>query len=46
VQGIRRGTPPEGGDTGSVLVTQDNLNDDEIQAVLNPSCADPPTQTS
>jgi len=46
VQGIRRGTPPEGGDTGSVLVTQDNLNDDEIQAVLNPTCDDPPTQTS
>ncbi len=46
VQGIREGTPPEGGDTGSVLVTQDNLNDDEIQAVLNPTCDDPPTQTS
>lgn len=46
VQAIREGAPPEGGDTGSVLVTQDNLNDEEIQAVLNPSCDNPPTDTA
>jgi ribose transport system substrate-binding protein len=46
VQAIREGTPSKGGDTGSVLVTQDNLNDSDIQAVLNPSCDNPPTASS
>jgi ribose transport system substrate-binding protein len=46
VEEIRMGTPSSGGDTGSVLVTQDNMNNDEIQAVLNPSCDNPPTKTT
>jgi ribose transport system substrate-binding protein len=46
VEEIRTGTPSSGGDTGSVLVTQDNMNNDEIQAVLNPSCDNPPTKTT
>ena len=40
---IREGTQVEGADTGSTLVTQDNLNDSEVEAVLNPSCDNPPT---
>jgi ribose transport system substrate-binding protein len=43
VEMIREGTQVEGADTGSTLVTQDNLNDSEVQAVLNPSCDNPPT---
>jgi ribose transport system substrate-binding protein len=46
VEAIRTGTPSSGGDTGSVLVTKDNMNNDEIQAVLNPSCDNPPTKTT
>ncbi len=29
-------------DTGSTLVTEDNLDDPEVEAVLNPSCQNPP----
>ena len=43
VEMIREGTQVEGADTGSTLVTQDNLNDSEVEAVLNPSCDNPPT---
>jgi len=39
---IRTGNGVEGGDTGSYLVTKDNVNDPEIQAVLRPSCENPP----
>ena len=42
VEMIREGTQVEGADTGSTLVTQDNLDDSEVQAVLNPSCDNPP----
>ncbi|MBA2691989.1 MAG: substrate-binding domain-containing protein [Rubrobacter sp.] len=43
VEEIRTGESVEGGDTGSTLVTQDNIDDEEVQAVLNPSCDNPPT---
>ena len=43
VEMLREGTQVEGADTGSTLVTQDNLNDSEVEAVLNPSCDNPPT---
>ncbi len=48
VRGIREGKGAElkSLDTGSVLVTQENLNDPEVQAVLNPSCENPPTGES
>jgi ribose transport system substrate-binding protein len=39
---IRTGKSVEGEDTGSFLVTKDNLDDPEIQAVLHPSCENPP----
>jgi ribose transport system substrate-binding protein len=42
VKMIRTGKNVEGEDTGSFLVTKDNLNDPEIQAVLHPSCENPP----
>jgi ribose transport system substrate-binding protein len=42
VKTIRTGNGVEGGDTGSYLVTKDNVNDPEIQAVLRPSCENPP----
>lgn len=40
---IRTGEPVEGGDTGATLVTQENIDDEEVQAVLDPSCENPPT---
>ncbi|QIN79558.1 substrate-binding domain-containing protein [Rubrobacter marinus] len=43
VGAIREGAAPESGDTGATLVTQENLNDEEVQAVLQPSCENPPT---
>jgi ribose transport system substrate-binding protein len=43
VEMIREDTQVEGADTCSTLVTQDKLNDSEVQAVLNPSCDNPPT---
>ncbi len=43
VREIREGSPD--GDTGSILATRENLDDEEIQAVLNPSCDSPPTDT-
>ncbi len=46
VRMIREGTEVEGADTGSVLVTQENLNDSDVQAVLDPSCENPPIETS
>ncbi len=42
---VRSGDPVEGGDTGSVLITRDNVDDEEVQAILNPSCEDPPIGT-
>lgn len=32
-------------DTGAALITKENVNDPEIQALLNPSCDNPPTKT-
>jgi len=45
VQVIWEGSPAGDGDTGSVLVTRDNLDDEEIQAFLNSGCDNPPTGT-
>jgi ribose transport system substrate-binding protein len=39
---IREGATVEGEDTGSTIVTKDNLQDPEVQSVLNPSCENPP----
>ena len=39
----REGAKVESGDTGSTVVTKDNLDDAEVKAVLEPSCANPPT---
>jgi len=43
VEMIREGIQVEGADTGSILVTQENPNDSEVQAVLYPSCDNPLT---
>ena len=42
VSNIRDGEPMQSGDTGATLVTQENLNDEEVQSVLKPSCENPP----
>ena len=39
---IREGTQVESQDTGATIVTQENLEDEEVQSVLDPSCEDPP----
>jgi ribose transport system substrate-binding protein len=39
---IREGATVESQDTGATIVTQDNLEDEEVQSVLNPSCENPP----
>jgi ribose transport system substrate-binding protein len=39
---IRTGKNVEGEDTGSYLITKDNVDDPKIQAVLHPSCENPP----
>jgi DNA-binding LacI/PurR family transcriptional regulator len=39
---IREGAKVESEDTGSTVVTRDNLDDPEVQSVLNPSCENPP----
>ncbi len=43
VSAIREGEQPKSGDTGATLVTQENLNDEEVLVVLKPSCENPPT---
>jgi len=40
----RTGEPVEGGDTGATLVTSENIDDEEVQSVLDPSCDNPPTE--
>lgn len=40
---LARGETAESGDTGVTFVTQENLESEEVQAVLAPSCDDPPT---
>jgi ribose transport system substrate-binding protein len=42
VEIIRTGKNVEGEDTGSFLITKDNVEDPTIQAVLSPSCENPP----
>ena len=39
---IREGAQVESQDTGATIVTKDNLEDEEVQSVLNPSCDNPP----
>jgi ribose transport system substrate-binding protein len=39
---IREGATVQSEDTGSTIVTKDNLNDPKVQSVLNPSCENPP----
>jgi ribose transport system substrate-binding protein len=39
---IRTGKKVESEDTGSFLITKDNVDDPKIQAVLHPSCENPP----
>lgn len=43
VQTVRTGHITAGEDTGVTFVTQRNVNDRQVQAVLNPSCENPPT---
>jgi ribose transport system substrate-binding protein len=40
---IRKGKPVSSADTGVTFVTKDNLGDPDVQAVLKPSCDNPPT---
>ena len=39
---IRNGAKVQSEDTGSTVVTKDNLNDPKVQSVLKPSCENPP----
>jgi ribose transport system substrate-binding protein len=39
---IREGAKVQGEDTGSTIVTKDNLEDPKVKSVLNPSCENPP----
>lgn len=43
VDKIRDGADIQDGDTGATIVTQENIDDEEVQAVLDPSCENPPT---
>jgi ribose transport system substrate-binding protein len=43
VQTVRTGHITTSEDTGVTFVTQRNINDRQVQAVLNPSCENPPT---
>src|SRR3712207_258761 len=42
VEIIREGANVESQDTGATIVTKENLEDEEVQSVLNPSCDNPP----
>ncbi|BBL80682.1 ABC transporter substrate-binding protein [Rubrobacter xylanophilus] len=44
VRMIRTGEQVEGGDTGAILVTKENIDDPEVQRVLKPSCENPPVE--
>jgi ribose transport system substrate-binding protein len=39
---IREGAKVQSEDTGSTIVTKDNLNVPKVQSLLNPSCENPP----
>ncbi len=43
VKMIRQHAQVQNEDTGVTFVTKDNINDQKVQAVLNPSCSNPPT---
>ena len=43
VKRIRKGQKSGGEDTGVTFVTKQNINDPKVQALLKPSCAQPPT---
>jgi ribose transport system substrate-binding protein len=40
---IREGTKPQDTDTGVTIVTRENVDSPEVQAVLEPSCENPPS---
>jgi len=40
---VREGKKPQSTDTGVTIVTKDNLDKPDVQAVLKPSCEDPPS---
>jgi ribose transport system substrate-binding protein len=40
---LREGKKPQSTDTGVTIVTKANLDDPDVQAVLKPSCANPPS---
>jgi ribose transport system substrate-binding protein len=46
VKMIRTGKTVEGEDTGTTIVTQQNVDDPQVQAVLNPSCDNIPDDDS
>lgn len=46
VEMIREGADVQDTDTGATIVTQENIDDPEVQAVLKPSCDNPPTGES
>ena len=39
---IREGAKVQSEDTGSTIVTKDNLEDPKVQSLLNPTCENPP----
>ncbi|RRR98442.1 ABC transporter substrate-binding protein [Glycomyces terrestris] len=42
VEHLREGTPMTSADTGVTFVTRENIDSEEVQAVLEPSCDNPP----
>lgn len=44
VEEIRTGNSVEGGDTGATLITKNNIDDEQVQSILDPSCDDPPVE--
>jgi ribose transport system substrate-binding protein len=42
VEHLREGTPMESADTGVTFVTPENIDSEEVKAVLEPSCDNPP----
>ncbi|MGH8967882.1 MAG: LacI family transcriptional regulator, partial [Actinomycetes bacterium] len=42
VQTVRTGQVTSSEDTGVTFVTQQNINDPQMQAILRPSCENPP----
>jgi ribose transport system substrate-binding protein len=42
VQTVRTGRVASSEDTGVAFVTKENINDPHVQAILQPSCVNPP----